>query len=202
MKIYKFFQAFFPLGKIYYHNFLLENLNILISWEQIKGAKKPVRKTSAKIFLTLGINSKKVLSEKFLNKICKKYRLPHKKLPKEQIKPYLKCPTKISLCNLILPNKNPHKIKPGIWVKLLSIVTESKIKPKNKPNISPFIGPWIIDQRNNQNKGQYGLITINPSQLVCHKKIIGTQIKHNLDGFFWFQWLFNRLDYTNRYIWG
>ena len=141
MKIYKFFQAFFPLGKIYYHNFLLENLNILISWEQIKGANKPVKKTSAKIFLTLGINSKKVLSEKFLNKICKKYRVPHKKLPKEQIKPYLKCPTKISLCNLILPNKIPHRTKPGVCVKLLSKVIESKIKPKNNPNISPLIGP-------------------------------------------------------------
>ena len=70
--MYKFFQAFLPLGKIYYCIFLLENLNILKSWEQIKGAKKPVKKTSAKIFLTLGINSRKVLSEKFLNKICKK----------------------------------------------------------------------------------------------------------------------------------
>ena len=68
----KFFQAFFPLGKIYYHTFLLENLNILISWEQIKGANKPVKKTSAKIFLILGINIKELLSEKFLNKICKK----------------------------------------------------------------------------------------------------------------------------------
>ena len=66
----KFFQAFFPLGKIYYHNFLLENLNILISWEQIKGANKPVKKTSAKIFFTPGINIKKLPSEEFLNKIC------------------------------------------------------------------------------------------------------------------------------------
>ena len=55
--------------------------------------------------------------------------VPHKKLPKEQIKPYLKCPTNRSLWNFIFPNKNPHKVKPGIWVKLLSIVTESKIKP-------------------------------------------------------------------------
>ena len=114
MKKFIYFQIILPLGKIYYCIFLLENLNILKRWEQIKGAKKPVRKTSAKIFLTLGINNKKLLSEKFLTKICKKYRVPHKKLPKEQIKPYLKCPNKISPCNLILPNKNPQKIKPGI----------------------------------------------------------------------------------------
>ena len=63
----------------------------------MKGAKKPVKKTSAKIFLTLGIKVKELLSEKFLNKICKKYKVPHKKLPKEQIKPYLKCPIKVGL---------------------------------------------------------------------------------------------------------
>ena len=68
----KFFIRFLLPDIIYYCNFLLENLNILKSWEQIKGAKKPVRKTSAKIFLTLGRTGKKVLSEKFLNKICKK----------------------------------------------------------------------------------------------------------------------------------
>ena len=164
--------------------FSLENLKIVKSWEQIKGAKNPVRKTSARIFWTLGIKSKKLLSEKFLNKICKKYKVPHKKLPKEQIKPYLKCPTKTSLCNLILPNQNPHKIKPGIWVKLLSIVKESKISPKNKPNINPLIGPLIIDQGNNQNKGQYGWTPKNPSQLGCHKKIIGIQIKKIIDNFF------------------
>ena len=102
------------------------------------------------------MNSKKVLSEKFLNSICKKYKVPHKKLPKAQIKPYLKCPTKISLCILILPNQTPHKIKPGTWVKSPSRVIESKIKPKNKPNISPLIDPLIMDQGNNKNKGQYG----------------------------------------------
>jgi len=69
LKICKFFQTLSPLGKIYYCIFLLENLNILKSWEQIKGAKKPVKKTSAKIFLILGINIKELLSEKFLNKI-------------------------------------------------------------------------------------------------------------------------------------
>ena len=67
-----FFVKFLILNKIYYYNFLLENLNILKSWEQKKGAKKPVRKTSAKIFWTLGITIKKVISEKSLNKICKK----------------------------------------------------------------------------------------------------------------------------------
>ena len=80
----------------------------------MKGAKKPVRKTSAKMFWILGTNSKKVPSEKFFKKICKKFNVPHKKLPREIIKPYLKCPNKISLCNLILPKKNPQKIKPGI----------------------------------------------------------------------------------------
>ena len=132
----------------------LKDLMSLKSWEQIKGAKKPVRKTSARIFWTPGINNKKALSEKFFNKICKKYKVPHKKVPREQIKPYLKCPIKISLCILILPNQTPHKIRPGIWEKLLPWVTESNIRPKNKPNIRPFIDPWIIDQGNNQNKGQ------------------------------------------------
>ena len=80
----------------------------------MRGANKPVRKTSARIFLTLGINTKKLVSEKSLNKICKKYKVLQKKLPKAQIKPYLKCPTKISLCDLILPKKNPQKIRPGI----------------------------------------------------------------------------------------
>ena len=67
-----FFQTLLTLSKIYYCNFLLEILNILKSWEQIKGAKKPVKKTSAKIFFTKGISIKELLSEKFLNKICKK----------------------------------------------------------------------------------------------------------------------------------
>ena len=102
----------------------------------------------------------------------------------EQIKPYLKCPTKIFLCNLILPNQTPHKIRPGIWVKLLSRVIESKIRPKNRPNISPLIDPLIIDQGNNQNKGQYGWIPKNPIQFGCHKKIIGTEIKQIIDKFF------------------
>ena len=72
LEIYKFFQTLLTLGKINYHIFLLENLNILKKWEQIKGARKPVKKTSAKIFFMLGIKNKKLISEKFLNKICKK----------------------------------------------------------------------------------------------------------------------------------
>ena len=151
----------------------------------MKGAKKPVRKTSARIFWALvGMKSNKELFEIFLNKICKKYKVPHNKLAIEQIKPYLKCPTKISLCTLILPNQAPHKTKPGIWVKWLSRVKESKISPKNKPNISPLIDPLIIDQGNNQNKGQYGWTPKNPSQLGCHKKIIGIKIKLIMDNFF------------------
>ena len=110
--------------------------------------------------------------------------MPHKKLPTEQIKPYLKCPNKISLCNLILPNRNPQKIKPGIWVKLSFKVRESKMRPKNKPNINPFIDPLIIDQGNNQNNGQYGWTPKNPSQLGCHKKIIGIKIKLIMDNCF------------------
>ena len=58
--------------EIYYRNFLPEDIKSLKSLEQIKGAKKPVKKTSAKIFFKAGINNKKDPSEKFLNKICKK----------------------------------------------------------------------------------------------------------------------------------
>ena len=132
----------------------LEKLKILNNWEQNNGAKKPVRNTSAKIFWALDIKRNKELYEKFLIKICRKYKVPHNKLAIEQIRPYLKCPIKILLCILILPNQTPHKTKPGIWVKLLSRVKESNIRPKNKPNISPLIDPLIIDQGNNQNKGQ------------------------------------------------
>ena len=52
--------------------FYFSDLKILKSWEQNKGAKKPVRKTSAKIFLKPEIKIIELLSEKFLNKICKK----------------------------------------------------------------------------------------------------------------------------------
>ena len=86
--------------------------------------------------------------------------------------------------NLILPNKTPHKHKPGICVKVLSKVKESKIRPKNNPYISPLIDPFIIDQGNNQNRGQYGWTPKNPSQLGCHKKIIGIKIKTIADNFF------------------
>ena len=46
------------IDEIFFYSFVLENLNILKSWEQKKGAKKPVKKTSAKIFLTPEINIK------------------------------------------------------------------------------------------------------------------------------------------------
>ena len=58
------------------------------------------------------------------------------------------------------------------------------MRPKNKPNINPLIDPLIIDQGNNQNKGQYGWTPKNPSQLGCHKKIIGTKIKKTTEIFF------------------
>ena len=175
-----FFSNIYFLEKFIVVLFSLRNLKRVKSWEQIKGAKKPVRKTSARILWKLGKYIKKLLSDKFLNKICKKYSKPHKRLPKTQIKPYLKWPTKKSLLILIFPNQTPHKIKPGIWVKLLR-VTESKIRPKKKPNIIPLIDPFIIDQGNNQNKGQYGWIPNNPSQFGCHKKIIGIKIKNIID---------------------
>tara|TARA_B100000886_G_scaffold54361_1_gene33380 strand:+ start:324 stop:614 length:291 start_codon:yes stop_codon:yes gene_type:complete len=69
-------------------------------------------------------------------------------------------------------------------VKLLSKVKESKIRPKNKPNINPLFDPLIIDQGNNQNNGQYGWTPKNPSQLGCHKKIIGVEIKLIKNNFF------------------
>jgi len=177
-------QAFYFFEKFIIVFFSLEDLKILKSFEQMNGAKKPVRNTSARIFWALEIKNNKELSEKFLNKICRKYNVPHNKLAIEQIRPYLKCPTKILLFILILPNQTPHKTKPGIWVKLLSRVKESKIRPKNKPNNRPLIDPLIIDQGNNQNKGQYGCEPKNPSQLGCHKKIIGTKIKNIMGNFF------------------
>ena len=44
------------------------------------------------------------------------------------------------------------------------------MRPKNKPSTNPLNDPLIIDQGNNQNKGQYGWTSRNPSQLGCHKK--------------------------------
>ena len=79
---YSFYQKVFQMAsillkilnffEIYYCNFLAEDIKSLKSWEQIKGAKKPVRNTSAKMFWRLGIKSKIVLSEKFLTKIWRK----------------------------------------------------------------------------------------------------------------------------------
>ena len=71
-KTYELFLIFYFFAKFLLCFMSWENLKILKSWEQINGAKKPVRKTSATMFFTLGIKSKKVPPEKFLNNICKK----------------------------------------------------------------------------------------------------------------------------------
>ena len=98
---------------------------------------------------------KKILSlDQYFIKACKKYSEPQKKLATEQIKPNLKCPTKILFEIFNFPNHIPHKTNPGICVKLLSRFNESKISPINKPIIKPLNDPYIIDQGNNQNKGQ------------------------------------------------
>ena len=55
---------------------------------------------------------------------------------------------------LNLPNHIPQNTKPGICVKLLSGLIESKVSPKNKPAMKPLKDPCIMDQGNNQNKGQ------------------------------------------------
>ena len=111
----------------------------------------------------------------------------HIRLPIQQIKPYLKCPTK-PLQKLTLPNQKPHKIKPGIWVKLPLGEIESKVRPKSKPTFKPLIDPWIIDQGNNQNNGQYGWVPKIPSQLGCHKKTIGIKTNEIRDKFFFKNW--------------
>ena len=113
----------------------------LKSNEHSNGANKPVIKTWAKIFLILGRYKKLVWSDQYLIKIWKKYREPQKKLAIEQIKPNLKCPTKILFEILNFPNHIPHKTNPGICVKLLSRLNESKISPKNKPIIKPSNDP-------------------------------------------------------------
>ena len=113
----------------------------LKSNEHSNGANKPVIKTWAKIFLILGKYKKLVWSGQCLIKIWKKYSEPQKKLAIEQIKPNLKCPTKILFEILNFPNQIPHKTKPGICVKLLSRLNESKISPKNKPIIKPSNDP-------------------------------------------------------------
>ena len=69
LRILKFWSTFYFFMKFILMLFSLDDFKSLKSWEQIKGAKKPVRKTSAKMFWILGTNSKKVPSEKFLKKI-------------------------------------------------------------------------------------------------------------------------------------
>ena len=113
----------------------------LRSNEHSNGANKPVIKTWAKIVLILGRYQKLVWSDQKFIKIWKKYSEPQNKLDMEQIKPYLKCPTKLLLEILNFPNHIPHITKPGICVKLLSRLNESKISPKNKPSIKPSNDP-------------------------------------------------------------
>ena len=113
----------------------------LKSNEHSNGANKPVIKTWAKIFLIIGWYKKEIWSDLCLIKIGKRYSEPQKKLAIEQIKPNLKCPTTILLEILNVPNQVPHKTKPGICVKLLSRLNESKISPKNKPIIKPSNDP-------------------------------------------------------------
>ena len=113
----------------------------LKSNEHINGANKPVIKTWQKIFLIIGKYKKILLLNQYLIKAWKKYSEPQKKLEIEQIKPNLKCPTKILFEIFNFPNHIPHKTNPGIWVKLLSRLNESKIRPKNKPIINPSNDP-------------------------------------------------------------
>ena len=82
-----------------------------------------------------------LFSYKFSIKIWEKYSDPHKKLAMTQISPYLKWPIMILLERLNLPNHIPHKTKPGICVKLISGLIESKVSPKQNPTISPSNGP-------------------------------------------------------------
>ena len=113
----------------------------LKSNEQSNGANSPVIKTWAKIVFILGRYQELVWLDQKLIKIWKKYSKPQKKLDMEQIKPYLKWPTKLLFEILNFPNQIPQIIKPGICVKLLTRLNESKISPKNKPSIKPSNDP-------------------------------------------------------------
>ena len=113
----------------------------LKSNEHINGANKPVIKTWQKIFLIIGKYKKILLLDQYLMMAWKKYSETQKKLAIEQIKPNLKWPTKILFEIFNFPNHIPHKTNPGIWVKLLSRLNESKISPKNKPIIKPLNDP-------------------------------------------------------------
>ena len=72
----------------------------------------------------------------------------------EQISPNLKLNIVLVLERLNFPNHIPHKIKPGICVKVLLVPSESKTSPKHKPTINPSIDPLTIAQGNNQKIGQ------------------------------------------------
>ena len=163
LKIYKFFlfeNFFLKVSKKIYLKWLTSEflsfgpLKMYNSHVHNKGANKPVINTWEKIFLIPGKYKEILLLEKFLIKTWEKYNEPHKKLPIEQTKPYLKRAANVFLQLLNLPNHNPHKTKPGICVKLLSGLIESKVSPINKPAIAPLKEPYKIDQGNNQNKGQ------------------------------------------------
>ena len=132
------FEVFYLFIKLINLSLPFDVLKSLKSIEHSNGANKPVIKTWARIILMLGKYKKIVWSNQYLIKICKKYIELQKKLAIEQIKPNLKCPTKILFEILNFPNQIPHKTKPGICVKLPSRLNESKISPKNKPIIEPL----------------------------------------------------------------
>ena len=121
---------------------------------QKTGANNPVKKTWEKIIWTPYEKIHKgVLPTKCRTTIWQKYIMPHIKLPIAAIKPncigvllnWFKPP--------ILPNQNPHIIRPGIWVYKSALIV-SKIKPNRNPSNKDLNGPWIRDQGNNQNIGQ------------------------------------------------
>ena len=136
-----FFRIFYLSIKLMSLSLPFDILKSLKSNEHINGANKPVIKTWQKIFFIFGVYKKILLLDQYLIKAWKKYSEPQIKLAIEQIKPNLKCPTKILFEILNFPNQIPLKTKPGICVKLLSGFNESKISPKNKPIIKPSNDP-------------------------------------------------------------
>ena len=134
----KYFHLFIYLINLF---FPFDLWNKIKSDEQNNGPNKPVINTWAKIFLILEKYKNILCSDIFLIKIWEKYSELHIKEAIEQINPYLKCPITILLEILNLPNHMPQKTKPGICVKLLSGLNESKISPKIKPINEPSIDP-------------------------------------------------------------
>ena len=147
-KLFYYWKNPLLLFRIYYLSVKFINLSLpfvvlksLNSNEHNNGANKPVIKTWAHIVLILGKYKKIVWSDQYLIKIWKIYSEPQKKLAIEQIKPNLKCPIKLLFEIPNFPNHIPHKSNPGICVKLLSRLNESKMSPKNKPIIKPSNDP-------------------------------------------------------------